>query len=67
VAQPLPALAHGNLFRPENGQDRLCGVLGIHVSREKTAAAFFELDGGDGKLRKTKAEESIILLQKLIA
>lgn len=48
VAQPLPALAHGNLFRPEDGQDRFCGVLGIHAAGEKTASPIPEVDGGDG-------------------
>src|SRR5207302_9788468 len=44
VAQPLSALAHGNLFRPEDGQDRLCGVLGIHAAGKKTATALPEVD-----------------------
>src|SRR5437588_12757960 len=38
LAKPLPALAHGDLLRPEDGQDRLCGVLGLHVPGEKTVA-----------------------------
>ena len=44
VAQPLPALAHGNLFRLENGQDWLCGVLGIHGAGKKTATPLPEVD-----------------------
>ena len=59
VAQPLPALAHGNLFRPEDGQDRLCGVLGIHAEGKKTATALFEVDFRDGQLRAAEAEESL--------
>jgi hypothetical protein len=59
VAQPLLALAHGNLFRPEDGQDRLCGVLGIHAARKKTAAALSEVDFRDGQLRAAEAEESV--------
>jgi hypothetical protein len=59
VAQPLSALAHGNLFRAENGQDRLCGVLGIHGAGKKAAAPIPEVDGRDGQLRKAEAEESL--------
>src|SRR6476646_1741948 len=59
VAQPLPALAHGDLFRPEDGQDRLCGVLGIHAAGTKTAAALFEVDIRDGQLRAAEAEEPV--------
>ena len=59
VAQPLPALAHGNLFRPEDGQDRICGVLGIHATGKKTATALPEVDFRDGQLRAAEAEESI--------
>jgi hypothetical protein len=44
VAQPLSALAHGNVFRPEDGQDRLCGILGIHGTGTKTASPIFEVD-----------------------
>ena len=59
MAQPLSSLAHGNVLRVKNGQDRLSGVLGIHDSRTETAQTFFELDGRDGKLRKAEAEESM--------
>jgi hypothetical protein len=59
VAQPLSALAHGNLFRAENGQDRLCGVLGIHGAGKKAAAPIPEVDGRDGQLRKAEAKESL--------
>ncbi len=59
VAQPLPALAHGDLFRPEDGQDRLCGVLGIHAAGTKAATALFEVDFRDGQLRAAEAEESV--------
>jgi len=59
VAQPLPALAHGDLFRPEDGQDRLCGVLGIHAAGKKAVAALFEMDRRDGQLRAAEAEEPL--------
>jgi hypothetical protein len=59
MAQPLPALAHGNLFRTEDGQDRLCGVLGIHAAGKKTAPALPEVDFRDGQLRAAEAEESL--------
>jgi hypothetical protein len=59
VAQPLPALAHGNLFRPEDGQDWLCGVLGIHGAGKKTASPIPEVDGRDGQLRAAETEESV--------
>lgn len=59
MAQPLPALAHGNLFRLEDGQDRLCGILGVHGTGKKTATPLPEMDGGDGQLRATEAEESL--------
>jgi hypothetical protein len=61
MAQPLPALAHGNLFRPEDGQDRLCGVLGIHAAGKKTAAALFEVDSRDGQLRAAEAKKPLAL------
>jgi hypothetical protein len=61
MAQPLPALAHGNLFRTEDGQDRLCGVLGIHAAGKKTATALSEVDFRDGQLRAAEAEKSIAL------
>src|SRR6476646_7844637 len=59
VAQPLPALAHGDLFRPEDGQDRLCGVLGIHAAGKKAAPALPEVDFRDGQLRAAEAEEPV--------
>jgi hypothetical protein len=59
VAQPLSALAHGNLFRPEDGQDWLCGVLGIYGAGTKAAAPIPEVDGRDEQLCATKAEESL--------
>jgi hypothetical protein len=59
MAQPLSALAHGNVFRPEDGQDRLCGVLGIHGAGKKTASPFFEVDCRNGQLRAAEAEESL--------
>jgi len=65
VAQPLPALAHGNVFRLEDGQDRLCGVLGIHGAGKKTASPIPEVDGGDGQLRATEAEESMSIQQSV--
>src|SRR5258708_4271322 len=64
VAQPLPALAHGNLFRPEDGQDWLCGVLGVHGAREKTTAPLPEMDRRDGQLRATQAEKSLERVSK---
>jgi hypothetical protein len=59
VAQPLSALAHGNLFRPEDGQDRFCGVLGIHGAGKKTAAPLPEMDRGDGQLCAAEAEKPL--------
>jgi hypothetical protein len=59
MAQPLPALAHGNLFRTEDGQDRLCGVLGIHAAGKKTAPALPEVDFRDGQLRAAEAEKPL--------
>jgi len=59
VAQPLPAVAHGNLFRAEDGQDRIRGVLGVHAAGKKAAAALFEVDLRDGQLRAAEAEESV--------
>jgi hypothetical protein len=44
VAQPLSALAHGNLLRPQDGQDRLCRVLGLHGTGKKTTASLPEVD-----------------------
>ena len=61
VAQPLPALAHGNLFRPEDGQDWLCRILGVHGAGEEAASPLPEVDGRDGQLRAAEAEESIAL------
>lgn len=59
MAQPLSALAHGDLFRPQDGQDRVCRILGIHGARKKTTAPIPEMDGRDGQLRAAKAEESL--------
>ena len=48
LAQPLSALAHGDLFGAEDGQNRLPGILGIHVPGTKTVAALSEMDRRDG-------------------
>ena len=44
LAQPLSALAHGNLLRPENGQDRICGVLGIYGAGKKATTPLSQVD-----------------------
>lgn len=59
LAQPLPALAHGNLLRPEDGQDRICGILGIHAAGKKTATSLPEVDFRDEQLCAAEAEESL--------
>ena len=59
LAQPLPALAHGNILRLEDGQDRFRGVLGIHDPRAQAAAPLSQMDGGHGQLCASEAEESL--------
>lgn len=66
MAQSISALAHGNLLRPENGQDRFSGILGIHDPGKKTAAALSKLDRRDGKLRSSETEEPIDLKRKIL-
>src|ERR1700682_1903375 len=59
VAQSLSSLAHGNLCRTQDGQNRLSGILGIHVPRTPPIDALPQMDGGDGKLRAAQAEEPV--------
>src|SRR5258708_30938271 len=67
LAQPLSPLAHGNLFRPEDGQNRILRVLGIPVPRTQTAPAIPGLDRRNGRLRKSEAEEQIAACFWLLA
>jgi hypothetical protein len=39
VAQPLPALAYGNPFRPEDGKERLCGDFYKQEAASRAAGA----------------------------
>src|SRR5207302_643663 len=59
LAQPVSALAHGDLFRAQDGQNRLCGILGIHVPGTKTVKALLEMDSRHGELREAKAEKPL--------
>lgn len=61
MAQPVFALAHGNVFRAQNGQDRLFGILGLSVPRTETAWPLSEVDIRYGELRPAEAEKSIAL------
>src|SRR5579872_7050635 len=61
VAQPLPALAHGNLQRRQNAADRLPGVLGLHVAGTAQPEAFFGVDYGDGTLCAAGRETEFVI------
>src|SRR5438067_9963840 len=61
LAQSLSEVAHRDLLRPQDEQDRLPGILGIHVARARQPATLPAMDGGDGSLRAAQAEEPVAL------
>src|SRR5215813_1500934 len=50
VAESVPALANRDLYRPEDGQDRIHRVLGISLARAKRTEEISGVDCHDGRL-----------------
>ena len=59
MAQPVSALAAGDVYRREDDADRLFRILGILVDGAIQPLAFFEVDSRDGSLRTSECEEVI--------
>src|SRR5439155_17936610 len=57
LAQSVSSLASRNLLRRQNAADRIPGVLGIRSTRTKEPLDIFKVDGGDGTLCPSLAEE----------
>src|SRR5215471_8788532 len=56
LAQPVPAVAHGDLLRREDAADPLHRVLGLYVARALEPVAISEVVGGNGTLRAAQGE-----------
>src|SRR5579875_781384 len=59
VAQPLSALANRDLYRHQDAEHRLPGVLWISVARAQRAGALLAMDRRDGALRPCQAEKPV--------
>src|SRR5579885_2554749 len=57
MAKSVPSLADRDLHRIQDEADRIPGVLGIHVARTQRTVALPEVDGRDGTLCPSQAEE----------
>src|SRR5258708_10644104 len=63
VAQSLSSLPYGNLRWTQDGQNRVPGILGIHVPRTPPIDTLPQMDSGDVKLRPCQADKSVSFLR----
>jgi hypothetical protein len=59
VAKSVPAMENRNLLRCEDATNWTFGVLGVHLAGAQESVAFLEVDGGNGALRASEAEEFV--------
>ena len=52
-------MAHRDLYGREDDADWISGILGIRVARAPGVMAIFEVDGGDGTVCPSQAEEFV--------
>jgi hypothetical protein len=60
VAQSVSALAHRDLYRTQDAEHWLPGVLGIYLARTAGTNAISHLDRRDGALCAGKAQEPVV-------
>jgi len=56
MAQPISALASGDLLRGKDATNRLSRLLGVHVAGAQQSLAIPEMDGWDGTLCPPQAQ-----------
>ena len=59
LAKSLPVVENGDLLRSQNAANTLPGILGVRVAGAKQFMAVPEVDGRDGTLRATAAQNPI--------